>query len=137
MFVYDDSFAKGLVRWGGEGYKEQRKEWCFRRIPDVDKEKNDGEAGGKAEEDDESQSSAASITGSGEEKERDKEKERRRAKAKERAKERERRAPENWRGMAVGAEEIWQNDLVGHFNVSREELVRSSSGEPFEFALSE
>ncbi|KAL0067352.1 hypothetical protein AAF712_005580 [Marasmius tenuissimus] len=131
MFVYDDSFAKGLVRWGGEGYKDQRKEWCFRRIPDVDN-KNEGEAGGKAEEDDESQSSTASIAGSGEEKEkeRDKEKERKRAKAKERAKERERRAPENWRGMAVGTQEVWHNDLVGHFNVVREELVRTSSAEP-------
>ncbi|KAL0569542.1 hypothetical protein V5O48_012416 [Marasmius crinis-equi] len=130
MFVYDDSFSKGLVRWGGEGYKEQRKEWCFRRIPDVAKESEGegGSAGEKAGDDDETQSSAASVAGSGEEK--DKEKERKRAKAKDRIRERERRAPEHWRGMGIGAEETWQNDLVGSFSVVREEIVRNASAEP-------
>ncbi|KAF9264061.1 hypothetical protein L218DRAFT_1076634 [Marasmius fiardii PR-910] len=121
MFLYDDSFSKGLLRWGGEGYREQRKEWCFRRIPDTDREvENEKKIGDDAE----SQSSASIISTSDE---REKEKERQRARVKERPRERERRAAENWRGMAIGSEENWQNDLVGTFTVSREEVVRKGT----------
>ncbi|KAG7098322.1 hypothetical protein E1B28_000283 [Marasmius oreades] len=119
MFLYDDSFSKGLLRWGGEGYREQRKEWCFRRVPEIDRE-SEGEK--RVGDDEDSQSSASGTSPVDE-----KEKERQRARAKERAKQRDRRAPENWRGMVIGAEELWMNDLVGNFTVSREEVIRKGT----------
>ncbi|ESK90865.1 hypothetical protein Moror_16503 [Moniliophthora roreri MCA 2997] len=111
MFLYDDSFSRGLLTWGGDHYRDERKIWCFRRAPDDDVEV------GKTSEDGEN----STISGSGEEKDA--------AKKKQRAKELERRTPENWRGMAVGWEETWHNDLVGSFNVCREEVSRKGVGD--------
>ncbi|KIK69256.1 hypothetical protein GYMLUDRAFT_67914 [Collybiopsis luxurians FD-317 M1] len=177
MFMHDDSFAKGLLTWGGENYREQRKDWTFRRDPHPALRSGRVGGGGGLSKDgtgkegreenlttrlrtisnatrlsttttavpvvatnNAAATNVSTLAGDAEKelseshkdnyspKERDKEKERDRDKAKEREKDRMRRSTRYWRGMAIDSEEVWNNDLLGNFTVSREEAGKRGTG---------
>ncbi|KAJ3781488.1 hypothetical protein GGU10DRAFT_366608 [Lentinula aff. detonsa] len=175
MFVHDDSFARNLLKWGGEGYKEQRKDWTIRRevhtgssslislttsSPNKEEKLKRVTTTSTAPR----MSTATNITAatstdvgpfhnshnslvleqasSHYEKElshshtksqshdnlKDKD-----TKSdyshKEREKERLRRSTMHWRGMPIGSDEVWGNDLLGKFTVIREEVGRGAKAQ--------
>lgn len=130
--TFDDTFLKAVGRWDSQGYGVQRREWTFKR------ETVDG-SGPSAYKPTSTGSKLAGLLGAGKSSvvERDRvglssvasaksmspeEREKR-----ERDKERERRLPENWRGMAIGAGEVWCNNLIGRYQINRTTSTPSDS----------
>ncbi|KAJ4481124.1 hypothetical protein J3R30DRAFT_2402308 [Lentinula aciculospora] len=104
-FAYDDSFARSLMVWGGPDYAGMRREWVIRKekrgnfLSHSDRK---GTEIGKMEKN-------SSINSTGEQK-KDKEKD------------------ATWTGMSVGAEEVWENFLLGKFTVARDDVSPRSGG---------
>ncbi|KAF5355441.1 hypothetical protein D9758_006399 [Tetrapyrgos nigripes] len=108
IFQHDDSFARNLLHWGGEGYREQRKDWTFRRTREEDL------SGGAvtslvSPSSGTSLFSARTVTADHEES--------------------RSRSFAHWKGMVVGSEEIWTNDNLGRFLVLREDIGRKPDQE--------
>ncbi|KAJ3713217.1 hypothetical protein C8R42DRAFT_303907 [Lentinula raphanica] len=162
MFIHDDSFARNLLKWGGEGYKEQRKDWTIRRevrsgvsssstsptykdeklkrvtttttaprtstatnittatSTDVGSLSSPEQVSSSHRESEGSHTKTQSHDGN---KEKDPKSDH---SHKEREKERLRRSTMHWRGMPIGSEELWSNDLMGRFLVTREEVGRGT-----------
>ncbi|THU96754.1 hypothetical protein K435DRAFT_838965 [Dendrothele bispora CBS 962.96] len=105
IFQHDDSFARRLNNWGGENYREQRKDWTFHRDPRADKMFHNIPTSSA------STSSGATLFGA-------------RPTTADRETDKKNRLPANWKGMQIGSEEVWRNDSVGSFMVQREEVGR-------------
>lgn len=129
---YDDTFVRAVGKWDKEGYGQQREDWAFRREkadssgPSAASGKNSGAGAriamllGGTPRDDRDRVGLSSI-GSGTSRQvsvngataaEDREK-------REREREKERRMPGNWKGMSIGAGEVWRNDMIGRFEVLR------------------
>lgn len=126
VMTYDDSFLKAVGRWDSQGYGVQRKEWTFKRET-VDSSgpshaakptgnKLAGLLGSKTSID-RDRVGLGSIASSKSVSIEDKEK-------REKDREKERRLPANWRGMAIGAGEVWGNILIGRYEVTRTTSTR-------------
>ncbi|KAF5380267.1 hypothetical protein D9757_008211 [Collybiopsis confluens] len=170
MFMHDDTFDKELLKWGGDGYREQRKYWTFRR------DAHTGSSAGKSQTNssrdspgkegkDETRTRLRNLSNAPrlstttlatsaidaspsngvvekelvvesykeavhpkEREEKEKERDKDKTKEREKEKDRVRRSTRHWRGMDIGSEEIWNNDLLGSFNVSREEAGNKAPG---------
>ena len=121
---YGDSFGKAIGRWGGAEYHAQKRDWSFR------KEKTDR---GAIVHGDVAHGSSTgfstprgSITGEGTGlasiADRERQKERPGSKEADKA-----NKPPVWRGMPLGSQEVWKNDLAGRFKVDRRANKRKSS----------
>ena len=118
---YGDSFGKAIGKWGGEEYHAQKRDWSFR------KEKTGRGAvvhGGVP---------SGSTTGyltptterSGLASPADRERQKERPGSKEVDKDKTSKHPV-WRGMPLGSQEVWKNDLAGRFKVDRRANKRKS-----------
>ncbi|KAI5832078.1 hypothetical protein K523DRAFT_350174 [Schizophyllum commune Tattone D] len=94
-----DSFTKAVRGWGGERDAEQRRVWSFRK----DRADDGGTEGTR-----DSISSDRTV--------RTDHRRPRTPLTKDKEKDKDKKA---WRGMPVGAEEIWTNEMLGCFKVSR------------------
>lgn len=178
MFIHDDTFAQTLLKWGGEGYKEQRKDWTIRReVHPVSSSTSSAttSSGNKEEKlkrittsstvprmstatnitavtstavgtshgflspepasslNKERETSHSHTKSQSHDTSKDSRSQEKDHSHKEREKERLRRSTMHWRGMPVGSEEVWGNDLLGKFAVFREEVGRGAKGELLQF----
>ncbi|RDB24929.1 hypothetical protein Hypma_007910 [Hypsizygus marmoreus] len=117
---YSDSFGKAVGKWGGDGYRAQRRDWSFRREK-ADRSDNIPASPGDVGPGRNSITGLLSPRGSimtertgvipaglgGRESPKDMDKDR------------GTRSPSVWRGMQLDSQEVWKNDLVGRFKVDR------------------
>ncbi|KAF8635200.1 hypothetical protein AX17_003976 [Amanita inopinata Kibby_2008] len=105
-----DTFGRAIGKWGGEGYKAQRKDWTFKREREDRALRQSPSASGIV-----AARGFAGLLGS---KSGDEE---RKKSSRERGKEKERlaKAAASWKGMRIDSQEIWSMDLIGRFRVER------------------
>lgn len=113
LFSNDDPFFRAVGSLWAPDYRDQRRAWTFRR------ERPDGPAlsptsttskKGRGSIGDTSKFGISSMT-SASQRDREKEKD-------------SWRSPANWKGMPVGSQEVWINELVGRFKVDRRAIVK-------------
>lgn len=127
---YGDSFGKAIGRWGGEEYRAQRRDWSFRM------EKTDrgavhgavanGESSGRSTTKFLTPRGSMTAERSGLASPADRERQRERPGFKDVDREKTPKPASVWRGMQLGSQEVWRNDLAGRFRVDRRANKRKS-----------
>ncbi|KAF9075861.1 hypothetical protein BDP27DRAFT_962277 [Rhodocollybia butyracea] len=98
-FAYDDSFAQGLMFWGGTEYGNMRREWVVRK----EKKANAADKENSLNSLNKPNVQQPEVDNNGHQ-------------------------DSPWSGMPIGAEEVWNNFLLGRFSVSRDDIYDKKSG---------
>jgi hypothetical protein len=107
--MYGDSFGKAVNKWGGDEYHSQRREWSFRREKaDRGSTAHPVTGGTEGRPSSTIPRTSTSTERSGHVSPVDKEK----------VDDKTITTP-GWKGMQIGSQEVWTNDLLGRYKVDR------------------